>query len=184
MLDEDITIFKLVGMLRCFFLFFFLFVFWSCSQEGSDSYVAPNELTTVREENSSHRKLLLNERVDSNQKLVMLDTKPISLEGTKFDWFEDGSKKQELNYVDGKKNGIFKKWYPNGQLEKKGGFKDDRFDGFFEAWNDEGVRRWTGTYRVGMQHGEWVFFDKNGAALPAIYFKDGIETTRELPMFR
>jgi len=184
MLDEDTPIFKEEGPLKYFFLFLFLFVLWGCSQEDSDRHVASNELTIVREENPPHRKFLLNERADSDRKLVLLDTKPISLEGTKLDWFEDGSKKQELNYSDGKKNGSFTKWYPNGQLQKKGGYKDDRFDGFFEAWNDEGVRRWTGSYRVGKQHGEWIFFDKNGAALPAIYFKDGIETTRELPIFR
>jgi antitoxin component YwqK of YwqJK toxin-antitoxin module len=151
-----------------------------CSQDASDVEDKGNDL----KDSPAIGKLPLNGGSVTDYKKVFNEKAPLRLEGSKIVRFEDGSKKQELNYENGKKNGVFQRWYSNGQLEKKGSYKDDRFDGFFEAWNEEGVRKWTGFYRDGKQHGEWTLFDKSGNPMPAIYFKDGIETTHDLPAFR
>ncbi len=183
-LDEGYPIFNEIWVVNYILMNLVVFVLLSCSREDPDSQGETNELSSVREGSPSGRKITLNEGKGIGLKQILKDRKPISLEGPKIDRFDNGSKKQELNYSDGKKNGIFQRWFPNGQLEKRGNYRDDRFDGFFEAWNEEGVRKWKGFYQEGKQHGEWILFDKNGNALPTIYFKDGIETTHELPTFR
>ena len=143
-----------------------------------------NNLKLEGEEIPANGKFILNEGTVTEHKKIFIERTPVRLEGPIIERFEDGTNKQVLNYTDGKKNGVFQRWFSNGQLEKRGRYKDDRFDGFFEAWNEEGVRKWTGFYRDGKQHGEWILFDKSGNPMPAIYFKDGIETTHELPAFR
>ena len=143
-----------------------------------------NDSKLEGEGSPANGKFILNEGTVTEHKKIFIERTPVRLEGPIIERFEDGTNKQVLNYTDGKKNGVFQRWFSNGQLEKRGRYKDDRFDGFFEAWNEEGVRKWTGFYRDGKQHGEWILFDKSGNPMPAIYFKDGIETTHELPAFR
>ncbi len=156
----------------------------SCSQDVPEVEIKGNNLKLEDEESPASGKFILNEGEVTEHKKIFNKKTPIRLEGPKIERFEDGTKKQVLNYTDGKKNGVFQRWFSNGQLEKSGSYKDDRFDGFLEAWNEEGVRKWTGFYRNGKQHGEWILFDKSGNPMPAIYFKDGIEITHELPAFR
>ena len=156
----------------------------SCSQDVPEVEDKGNNLKLEDEESPASGKFILNEGEVTEHKKIFNKKTPIRLEGPKIERFEDGTKKQVLNYTDGKKNGVFQRWFSNGQLEKSGSYKDDRFDGFLEAWNEEGVRKWTGFYRNGKQHGEWILFDKSGNPMPAIYFKDGIEITHELPAFR
>ena len=155
----------------------------SCSQDASEIEDKDNALKSEGEGTHAGGKFLI-KGMGPDHKKNFNERPPVKLEGSRIARFEDGTKKQELNYTNGRKNGIFQRWYSNGQLEKRGNYKDDRFDGLFEAWNEEGERKWKGFYREGKQNGEWILFDKSGNPMPAIYFKDGIETTHELPAFR
>ena len=183
MLDHNPSIFKQVVVSRYLLLYLVFNLFMSCSQDAPEVEDKDNNMKLAGEDSAASDKFLIKERVPDHEKNFNKRA-PVSLEGSRIVRFEDGSKKQELNYTNGKKNGVFQRWYSNGQLEKRGNYKDDRFDGFFEAWNKEGQRKWTGSYREGKQHGEWILFDKSGNPMPAIYFKDGIETTHDLPAFR
>ena len=61
---------------------------------------------------------------------VRMDKKP---DGIFTDYYENGQKKEETLYKDGKKNGSGIRWYPNGQIAQKGNFLNDMQDGFLEA---------------------------------------------------
>ena len=171
-------------MLRFLCLKLLFLIVLGCSWENPESDDANNKTLILYERIPSGHKTTDIKPENTDFNVALKNKMPIRLEGSRVFRFEDGTKKQVLNYTDGKKNGVFKRWYSNGQLEKRGSYKDDRFDGFLEAWNEEGVRKWTGFYRDGKQHGEWILFDKSGNPMPAIYFKHGIETTHELPAFR
>ena len=97
------------------------------------------------------------------------------------EYYEDGSVKEEVFFVNGVKEGNRKIWYANGQISKSGVMKDDRWHGQYEEWYSTGEPKVSGHYFEGKQDGEWKFFDKEGNALPDLFFKNGVETTRKLP---
>jgi len=97
------------------------------------------------------------------------------------DFFEDGSIKEEVEFVEGVKQGARKIWYPTGQIAKSGSMKNDRWHGKYEEWYTNGLLKVSGYYVDGKQNGEWKFFDKEGEALPHLFFDSGVETTRKLP---
>lgn len=59
--------------------------------------------------------------------------------------------------------------------------KEDRWHGKYEEWYEEGVPKVLGQYLEGRQDGEWLFFDREGTALPSLFFDNGQEITRKLP---
>ena len=95
--------------------------------------------------------------------------------------YENGSPKEEFQLLKGKKNGPFKVWYEDGQLAKEGKMVEDRWDGLYQEWHPDGTLRVKGNYVNGAQDGEWIFFGKEGKALPPVLFEMGKEVTRELP---
>ena len=112
----------------------------------------------------------------ANEKLV---------NGVKTEYYQDGTKKEECEYLEGKKNGIFKNWYPNGQLEREGMMVNDRWSGEYWEWYDNGKVRVSGRYLEGKRDGEWLFFSEEGNSLPPVLFEKGEEVTRQLPsLFR
>lgn len=97
------------------------------------------------------------------------------------EYYEDGSVKEEVFFVNGVKEGNRKIWYANGQISKSGVMKDDRWHGQYEEWYPTGEPKVSGHYFEGKQDGDWKFYDKEGKALPDLFFKNGVETTRKLP---
>lgn len=105
--------------------------------------------------------------------------------GSRTEWYEDGEKKEEAEYSNGKKNGVFKSWYPNGQIEREGTMVNDRWSGDYREWYENGQLCVSGKYVDGKREGEWIFFQEEGESLPPIVFRSGEEVTRELPsLFR
>ena len=97
------------------------------------------------------------------------------------EYYEDGSVKEEVFFVNGVKEGSRKIWYANGKISKSGVMKDDRWHGEYKEWYSTGEPKVSGHYFEGKQDGEWKFYDKEGNALPDLFFKNGVETTRKLP---
>ena len=95
--------------------------------------------------------------------------------------YENSSPKEEFHLIKGKKNGSFKTWYLDGQLAKEGKMVEDRWHGLYQEWRPDGTQRVRGNYVNGVQDGEWIFYNKEGKALPPVSFEMGKEVTRELP---
>ena len=70
------------------------------------------------------------------------------LHGSSRTWYIKGYKdspilqeKEQVWFVQGKRNGIYLQWYPDGQLKERKTFKDDKLDGLFEIWYPNGSER-------------------------------------------
>ena len=61
---------------------------------------------------------------------------------------------------------------------------EDRWNGPYQEWRPDGTQRVRGNYVNGVQDGEWIFYSKEGKALPPVLFEMGKEVTRELPALR
>lgn len=54
--------------------------------------------------------------------------------------YENGQKKEEINYKKGKKNGIHIGWYENGQMRFKENYKNNKPKGVFVYWSTGGTK--------------------------------------------
>lgn len=105
-------------------------------------------------------------------------------DGLIVEYYEDGTKKSEIIFENGIKNGPYSRWHSNGELKERGVFLHDRLHGVYQKWNQNGIPGIRGYYLEGKQDGEWVFYDENGNPMPSIYYKTGVEVTRELDRVR
>ena len=56
-------------------------------------------------------------------------------------WHENGQKRLEATFVDGKQHGPWAMWYENGEKEMEGTFKDGGKDGVQMDWYENGQAR-------------------------------------------
>ena len=88
-------------------------------------------------------------------------------------WYEDGKKKSETTYKDGKKDGLFLQWYENGKKQEEGTFKDGQPDGLLTLWYENGQKKQEGTYKKGKKEGLFTFWYENGQKKGQGTFRDG-----------
>ena len=55
------------------------------------------------------------------------------------EWYEDGLKRKENTYKDGKLDGLSLQWHANGQKSYEGTFRDGKLiEGSEKSWNSKG----------------------------------------------
>ena len=82
-------------------------------------------------------------------------THSIKLEGLHTGWYENGQKKEEITYKNGKRNGKWTLWYENGQ------------------------KKLEGTYKYGEEDGLWIWWYENGQQMSEVTWKDGEEISKK-----
>ena len=97
--------------------------------------------------------------------------KPYS--GPVFSLYENGQKKSEGTFKDGKVNGLYTGWHENGQKYVEGTYKDDNKDGLWTEWYKNGQKNTEETYKDGKLDGLWTWWRKNGQKYMEYTQKDG-----------
>ena len=98
------------------------------------------------------------------------DGKP---DGLRVWWHENGQKKSEVKYKDGKPNGLYVSWHKNGQKQTEGNFKDGNPDGLLVEWHDNGQKKEEANFKDGKPDGLYVMWHKNGEKKSEVNFKNG-----------
>ena len=94
---------------------------------------------------------------------------------TGFWYYQINNCKQSGNFIEGKRDGVWKEYYSDGKLKFVGSFIDDTPNGkHIFYWEDE-KKKAEGTYVMGKREGEWRHYDTNGSLFLRIYYKDGRE---------
>ena len=65
----------------------------------------------------------------------------------KTEYHNNGQKKSEIHYKDGKEEGLWTGWFQNGQKTFEGNDKNGREDGLQTFWDKEGNVTKTETYK-------------------------------------
>ncbi len=65
-------------------------------------------------------------------------------------WHENGQKEGEINYKDGKQNGITTMWHENGRKSLETNYKDGKENGIEIGWYEDGERSWEKNYKDGI----------------------------------
>ena len=93
--------------------------------------------------------------------------------GFHFYWFENGQKKEESCWVNGKQTGYMLLWYENGNLKIEGNFKDDKLDGLQTDWFLNGHRQAEKFFELGEQSGKCTHWYGDGNKSIVHFFKNG-----------
>ena len=105
--------------------------------------------------------------------------------GIQTEYWENGQKKWEGNYKDGKKDGIWIGWHSNGRKMSKVNFKNDKQNGLGVQWHSNGQKMCEGSFKDGKRDGAWATWFEDGTEALNVTYRDGeivfdfSETTKE-----
>ena len=74
--------------------------------------------------------------------------------GLHTEWYRNGQKKSEVNYVDGKYDGQYTTWYKNGQKKSEVNYVDGKKEGQFTGWLKSGEKSKDIIFKNGKKWGE------------------------------
>ena len=80
-------------------------------------------------------------------------------DGKSAGWHENGQKRYEGSYKDGKMDGKWTNWYDNGQKKNEGSHKDGYSNGKWTGWYSNGQKAYEQSYKDGKRDGkrtEWA----------------------------
>ena len=87
--------------------------------------------------------------------------------------YENGQKKEETNYKDGKKDGVFTFWFENGQKKLEGKFKNGKDVGLWTGWHKNGQKGLEWNLKNGKEDGLLTIWDEEGNVTETKTSKDG-----------
>ena len=99
--------------------------------------------------------------------------------GKYMEWYDDGNKKCEGEYKDGKKEGKWTGWYENEDEDGNGNkmyeweYKDGKKEGKHLGWYERGNKKYEGEYKDGKLEGKWIGWWENGNKEFEGEYKDG-----------
>jgi antitoxin component YwqK of YwqJK toxin-antitoxin module len=93
--------------------------------------------------------------------------------GTAQVFYENGQKKTEVNYVDGKRHGLGTAWDENGQKAAEINYVDGKEHGLWNSWYENGQKKTEVNYVDGKPHGKVITWYENGQKESEANFVDG-----------
>ena len=80
------------------------------------------------------------------------------LTGKYIGWYENGQKKSESTYRNGKQVGLIVERYENGQKKTEENYKDGKLDGLSTEWYENGQKDSASTYKYEYSMVKRLFF--------------------------
>jgi antitoxin component YwqK of YwqJK toxin-antitoxin module len=90
----------------------------------------------------------------------------------KTEYYDNGQKREEGSYKNGKKDGLWNTWRTNSQIKVEVNYKDGKRDGFFTEYYDNGQKREEGSYKNGKVEGIWSHWYDNNQKKEEANYKD------------
>ena len=111
-------------------------------------------------------------KLEKRNGVAYLPNEETPFTGRAVGFFENGQKRYEENYKNGKKHGFATKWYENGQKMSEENYKDGKEDGLSSFWYKNGQKNAEGNYKDGKLMSAEVW-KPNGEKCPVTNVKDG-----------
>jgi antitoxin component YwqK of YwqJK toxin-antitoxin module len=92
---------------------------------------------------------------------------------------ENGQKREERNYVDGKAQGKQEEWYEDGQKWSEKNYLNGKEHGSYERWYENGQKMLEEHYIDGQPHGKRIVWAENGKILAEVNYVDGVLVERK-----
>ena len=113
------------------------------------------------------------EEIEEREGIAYLKGSDTPYTGKAYGLHENGQKEKEINYKDGKEEGLHSCWYSNGQKNYEINYKGGKRDGLHSRWNFNGKKESEGNYKDGKEEGLLTTWHKNGQKLREANYKDG-----------
>ena len=81
--------------------------------------------------------------------IIYLPSKTKPFTGKNLCKYENGQKKSEGNFKDGKRDGVYNSWYKNGQIKSERIYKEDEEIGKWTYWHENGQKEHEVNYKDG-----------------------------------
>ena len=94
-------------------------------------------------------------------------------DGPRTVWYSNGQKKSEDNFKDGKSDGLWTQWYNNGQNLLESHYKDGKRDGLSTSWYPNGQKGEDSHYKNGERDGLSTVWTDNGHKAGESHYKNG-----------
>ncbi len=94
-------------------------------------------------------------------------------------WHENGKKKEESHWKNGKEEGLWTEWYQNGQKWQEKHYKNGKLDALWTWWYDNGQKYKEEHYKNGKRDGLRTWWDENGQKASEAHYKNGKELSRK-----
>jgi len=88
-------------------------------------------------------------------------------------YYENGKTETEGNYIDGRKEGLWKWYYESGELESTGIYKNGQSHGIFHGWYKNGQLRCEGYFKYDKLDNYFKYIQENGRLSFFRKYKDG-----------
>ena len=111
--------------------------------------------------------------LESREDIVCLKGSDTPYTGKAFALYENGQKESEVNFKDGKMDGLGVEWYENGQKQSEGNYKDGKDDGLWVYWHNNGQKQLEGNFKDGKRDGLAVSWHENGQKRWEVNYKNG-----------
>ena len=111
------------------------------------------------------------EYYDNGNKKSEIHYKNGKLDGVQTYWYEDGNKELERHYKDGEMDGVATEWCEDGtKIEEH--YKDGKLDGVSTWWYEDGTKNSEAQYKDGKKEGLATTWHVNGTKKSEQYIKD------------
>ena len=105
----------------------------------------------------------LDEELEFREGIVYLKGSDTPYTGKAFKLHSNGQKEGEINFKNGKVDGLQVSWHSNRQKRGEGNYKDGEEDGLFIKWHENGQKRSEGNYKNGKPvEGSEKFWNSKG----------------------
>jgi antitoxin component YwqK of YwqJK toxin-antitoxin module len=101
-------------------------------------------------------------QIRSERNVSILSDDTYVNDGPYIEYYPDGQKFSEGNYVKGVMEGDWNYWHPNGEPCKTITFKKGKPDGSFEIHRADGTLEGTQSFKEGTRDGEWISYFEDG----------------------
>ncbi len=89
---------------------------------------------------------------------------PVSMAGP------DGRLRMEGNMRGGRRHGVWTSYHPDGSVQSRCAYVDGLVNGVTVVFHPNGQPHYIGSYRMGVQVGEWRFFDEAGGLVKTVHY--------------
>jgi len=83
------------------------------------------------------------------------------------EWHAVAQKHWEINYANGKRDGLYTEWHENGQNKEESNYVSGKLDGLRTVWHENGQKEFEGNYRNGKEQRGSKWWDENGVTKKA-----------------
>ncbi len=155
-------------LLTRFFLLFLCLVGWACKSDQLSTLsenvdISPLQINILKEELQLH----------PNEGLVYYQGKPFT--GTSVSFYADEKIAEKIDYLQGKRQGLYRKWFASGLLSFEAHYQNGKLEGSSKSWWKNGQQRSEANHSQGVVHGVQRQWYQSGQLFEELHIEHGKE---------